>query len=154
MTEANRRATISRREAIRLFAVTSVLVTGGMLVNPLCGEARAMTSTRRAVTAHAQKGLADMTLDLAQLAAEHFEPLVGETFTIGQYQLTLRDVYRRHKIGSRFREQFALVFTVPHELPMRSELLPVAHPAIGRHDLLVTQIIDHIDGTALEICFS
>jgi hypothetical protein len=29
--------------------------------------------------------------------------------------------------------------------------LLVSHPAIGRHDLLVSQIID---GRALEICFS
>ena len=99
------------------------------------------------------KGLANMTQDLATLAAEHFEPLVGETFTIGEYQVTLRDV-RRQKIRSRFREQFSITFKVPRDLPIRSERLPVAHPAIGRHDLLVTQILDAADGTALEICFS
>jgi hypothetical protein len=32
--------------------------------------------------------------------------------------------------------------------------LAVAHPAIGRHDLLVTQVLDGADGTALEVCFS
>jgi hypothetical protein len=150
MTQSNRCATISRREAIRLFAATAAAVTGGVVMNPLCGAARAAAS----VAAHPEKGSVQMTQDLAQLAAEHFEPLVGETFTIGQYQVTLRDVRRRRTTGSRFREQFALVFTAPHDPSIRSELLPVAHPAIGRYDLLVTQIIDDIDGTVLEICFS
>jgi hypothetical protein len=153
MNESNRRATISRRDAIRLLAATATLVTGAVVTNSFPGAARTRAPVPRG-DAHPEKGLADMTQDLAQLAAEHFEPLVGETFTVGQYQVTLRDVRRRHKIGSRFREQFALVFKAPQGLPIRSELLSVAHPAIGRYDLLVTQIIDDIDGTALEICFS
>jgi hypothetical protein len=98
--------------------------------------------------------VADMTQDLAKLAAEHFEPLVGETFTVGEFQLILRDVRRKQKMTSRFREQFAITFKAPRDLPIRSELVSVAHPAIGRHDLLVTQIFDDVDGTALEICFS
>jgi hypothetical protein len=154
MNESNRHATISRRDAIRLLAVTAAVVTGAVVTNSFPGAARAGVPMPRGDADRPEKGLAEMTQDLAQLAAEHFEPLVGETFTVGQYQVTLRDVRRRHKIGSRFREQFALVFKAPQGLPIRSELLPVAHPAIGRYDLLVTQIIDDIDGTALEICFS
>ena len=92
-----------------------------------------------------------MTQDLAQLAAEHFEPLVGETFTVGQYQVTLRDVRRRHKIGSRFREQFALVFKAPQGLPIGRTVHGTR--AMGRYDLLVRQIIDDIDGTALNLLF-
>jgi FG-GAP-like repeat len=72
----------------------------------------------------------------------------------GDYQVTLRDVHRRGRTASRFREQFALVFALPHEVPITSELLSVAHPKMGRHDLLVTQILDGAGGTALEICFS
>jgi hypothetical protein len=96
-----------------------------------------------------------VTQDLAKLAAGHFEQLVGESFTVGQYQVTLRQVRRRqHKSSARFREQFALVFKGPQALPIGSEVLPVTHPAIGRHGLLVTQTVGEINGTALEICFS
>ena len=54
----------------------------------------------------------------------------------------------------RSRQQFAITFELPRDVPIRSEVLPVSHPAIGRHDLLVTQVIDTVDKTALEICFS
>jgi hypothetical protein len=32
-------------------------------------------------------------------------------------------------------------------------VLPVSHPGLGQCDLLVTQVIDEVQGTALEICF-
>jgi hypothetical protein len=137
---------ISRRNAIRLLAAAAFAAAAAM---------------PRGQADQPEKGSANMPHDIAKqdlskLAAEHFEPLVGETFTVGSYQLTLRDVRRGIKTSSRFRHQFAITFKVPHgrALPIRSELLPVAHPAIGRHDLLVTQILDESDGTALEICFS
>jgi Domain of unknown function (DUF6916) len=153
MAGSNRRVTISRRDAIRLFAVTAGVVSGAVAAKAFRGPASAGAAVPPDAV-HSEKGLVTMTQDLAKLAAEQFEPLVGETFTVGQYRLTLRDVRRSHKIGSRFREQFAIVFRAPSGLSIRSELLPVAHPAIGRHDLLVTQIMDDMDGTALEICFS
>ena len=154
MNESKRQATISRRGAIRLLAATATLVACAVVTNPFRGAGLARARLPRGDAAHLGKGLATMTQDLAKLAADHFEPLVGETFTVGQYQLPLRAVRRSAKNGSRFREQFAIIFKAPRGLSMGSELLPVAHPAIGRHELLVTQVIDDIDGTALEICFS
>jgi hypothetical protein len=147
MSRSKRGTTVSRRDTIRLLAATMAIATGAV-------AASAGGPMQGAEAAHCEKGLPNMTHDLAKLTAEHFEPLIGETFTVGQYRLILRDVHRRRKIGSRFRDQFAIVFKVPSGLPLRSEVLPVAHPAIGRYDLLVTQVIDETDGTALEICFS
>jgi hypothetical protein len=152
MNGCDRTTTISRRDATRLLAA-GTLLTGLMLAGSLRGAAPAQAAVRRRAAAHPEKGLTNMTPDLAKLTAEHFEPLVGETFTIGEYQVTLRDV-RRQKLRSRFREQFSLTFEAPRNLPIRSERLLVTHPAIGRHELLVTQILDGADGTALEICFS
>ena len=141
MDAANRGHVISRRDVTRLLATVAAIVGGAVV--PMHG----------ADAAHGKKGVLNMTQDLATLAAEHFEPLIGETFTIGDYQVTLRDV-RRQKFRSRFREQFSITFNAPRDLPIRSERLPVTHPAIGRHELLVTQVLDAADGTALEICFS
>jgi hypothetical protein len=140
---------ISRRDAVRVLALASLSI--GVLVAASPIEASAGTGISDAVD---QKDLAEMTQDLAKFVPEHFEPLIGDVFKIGEYQVTLRDVYRRAKTASRFREQFALIFALPHEVPITSELLPVAHPKMGQHDLLVTQIIDGTGGTALEICFS
>jgi hypothetical protein len=146
MTE--HRTTTSRREAVQLLAAAAL--SGGAVVSPVAAAIR-----RPAFDAiPLEKGLVDMAQDLANLAPEHFEPLIGHTFTIGEHEVTLRDVRRRGRTTSRFREQFSLVFSLPHEVPIRSELLPVSHPAIGRCDLLVTQVMDDAQGTALEICFS
>jgi Domain of unknown function (DUF6916) len=146
MKTSARPGAISRRDVIRLL-VAAAGATGAVMP--------------RAQAAHPEKGSVNMAHDLAKqdlskLTAEHFEPLVGETFSVGSYRLTLRSVRRGLKTGSRFREQFAITFKAPRgrELPIRSELLAVAHPAIGRHDLLVTQVLDGADGTALEVCFS
>jgi hypothetical protein len=147
MTE-HRTTTTSRREAVQLLAAAAL--SGGAVVSPVVAAIR-----RPAFDAiPLEKGLVDMAQDLANLAPEHFEPLIGHTFTIGEHEVTLRDVRRRGRTTSRFREQFSLVFSLPHEVPIRSELLPVSHPAIGRCDLLVTQVMDDAQGTALEICFS
>jgi hypothetical protein len=140
----------SRRDAMKL--LTAAALSGTFAMSAAAAEA---LTRRRAVDAiHLEKGSIDMTKDLAKLAPEHFEPLIGHTFTIGQHQVTLRDVRRRGRAASRFREQFSLLFSLPHETPIGSEVLAVSHPALGQCDLLVTQVIDEAEGTALEICFS
>ena len=94
-----------------------------------------------------------MTQDLANLAPEHFEPLIGHTFTIGEHEVTLRDVHRRERPTPQFREPFSLVFSLPHEVPIGSEVLPVSHPALGQCDLLVTQVIDEAEGRPSKSAF-
>jgi hypothetical protein len=141
----------SRRDAVRL--LTAAALSGTFVTVP---PAAAVLPVRRQAfdASHLEEGPIGMTQDLANLAPEHFEPLIGHTFTIGDHQVTLRDVRRRGRTTSRFREQFSLLFSLPHEIPIGSEVLPVSHPAIGRRDLLVTQVIDGAEGTAIEICFS
>ena len=148
MTE--HRTTTSRREAVQLLAAATL--SAGAVILPAAADAAVRRPAFDAIPL--EKGLVDMAQDLAKLAPEHFEPLIGHTFTIGEHEVTLRDVRRRGRTTSRFREQFSLVFSLSHEVPIRSELLPVSHPAIGRCDLLVTQVMDDAQGTALEICFS
>jgi hypothetical protein len=152
MTIQRRSTEASRRDALRIIAAAAL--AGAAVARPPSAAAAPATRSLETNAVHIEKGRPDMTQDLATLAAEHFEPLVGQSFNIGPYQVMLRNVRRAGRAGSRFREQFALVFSLPHEMPIRSELLPVAHPAIGRYDLLVTQIFDERDGSALEICFS
>jgi hypothetical protein len=151
MTSRHQDIEANRRDALRLIAVA---LAGAALVRTPLAAAAPPTRGREMKAVHSERGQPDMTQDLAKLAPEHFEPLVGQPFTVGTYEVVLRSVRRAGKRGPRFREQFALVFSLPHEVPIRSELLPVAHPAIGQYDLLVTQVIDGSDGSALEICFS
>ncbi|HUD88300.1 MAG TPA: hypothetical protein VMR17_17805 [Xanthobacteraceae bacterium] len=170
MQKSNRRTTISRRDTMRRLLGAAASLAGAAVTNPFGGGAAAAAALPYAGATFPEKSLVNetqdlltqdlvtqdlVTQDLAKLAAGHFEQLVGESFTVGQYQVTLRQVRRRqHKSGARFREQFALVFKGPQALPIGSEVLPVTHPAIGQHGLLVTQTVGEINGTALEICFS
>ncbi len=147
MTIQHRSRETSRRGALRLIGAAAL--AGAVLLRPRSAAATPAACSREANAVHSEKGQPDMTRS-AKLAPEHFEPLVGQSFDVGPYQVVLRDVRRAGRGGSRFREQFALVFSLPQEVPIRSELLSVAHPAIGQHDLLVTQIIDGSDGSALE----
>jgi hypothetical protein len=141
----------SRRDAMKLLTAAGL---SGTFVATSAAADEALTLRRAVDAIHLEKGRIDMTKDLAKLAPEHFEPLIGHTFTIGQHQVTLRGVRRRGQAASRFREQFSLLFSAPREIPIGSEVLAVSHPALGRCDLLVTQVIDEAEGTALEICFS
>jgi hypothetical protein len=143
------RTTVSRRDAVKL--LTAAAFSGTFVtVPPVAADA---TRWRAFDVIHLEKGPIDMTQDLAKLAAEHFEPLIGHTFTIGDHQVTLRNVRRRAPTAPQFREPFSLLFSLPHQLPMGSDVLPVSHPSLGQCDLLVTQVIDEGQGTALEICF-
>jgi len=144
-------AAASRRDAVRLFAAAAVAGGAIMMTSPAAAVALGRRWVLDAI--RSEKGLVNMAQDLANLAPEHFEPLIGDTFSIGDHQVTLRNVRRRGQTTSRFREQFALLFSLPHHVAIGSELLSVSHPAIGRCDLLVTQVIDEAEGTALEICF-
>ena len=76
MARSNRRATINRRDAIRLFAVTASVVLGAVAAKAFRGPASAEAAVPPDAV-HSEKGLVTMTLDLAKLTAEQFEPLVG-----------------------------------------------------------------------------
>lgn len=141
-------ATISRRDAIRLIAATPA--SGAVAATSLPGVAAAATAALAddAGGRFPHSSAAAMR-SLARLAASHFEPLVGEAFSIGGDRVILAEVRRGPASGGRFREQFALTFSAPQR-PMSADVVPVSHPAIGRHDLHVASI----NGSALEICFS
>jgi hypothetical protein len=140
----------SRRGVVQLLAAAAL--SGGAAISTSAADAEIRRRDFDAI--HLERGRIDMTQDLANLTPEHFEPLIGHTFIIGDHRVTLRDVRRRGRMTSRFREQFSLLFSRPHEVPIGSEVLPVSHPALGQCELLVTQVIDEAEGTALEICFA
>lgn len=150
MEETNRPAGINRRDVIGLLTVTPTLVSSPVLANTF-GAAAQAASTAFADRARHRKLAASSAQHLARLAAEHFEPLVGDTFTIGEDKVTLSGVRRGHR--SRYRDQFAVVFSAPRNASVPLEPLSVSHPAIGQHDLLVTEVLDGGGRTALEICF-
>ncbi len=145
MTDANR--LISRRNAIALLAARPALGAEGALSHAFgCSPATTALATDVAqASARVPSGL---------LAAEHFDPLVGQAFAVGGQTATLRNVRRGPATPAHFRAQFAVVFDAPRARSIGSERAPVSHPAIGRHELLVTEVMDGIGRTALEICFS
>ncbi|MFZ2066907.1 MAG: hypothetical protein WAV27_13075 [Xanthobacteraceae bacterium] len=141
--------TVSRRDAIRLIAATPASSAVVATSLPTLALAEPAISTSGAVT-QLPYGSGMAPRRLANLAAEHFEPLVGERFTIAGNEATLSEVRRGPASGARFREQFALTFSAPQHRLMLSDISPVSHPAIGRHDLHVAQV----GGAVFEICFS
>ena len=149
-------AGVSRRDAIRLIAVTPA--SGAALAGGYPFAAATEIAARRADAADAARNAAALGRgpepSLAKLAAEHFEPLIGETFTIGGHEATLAEVRRGPSSGPKFRRQFALAFTARREVPIDADTLPVSHPAIGRHDVHVTEIGCGAGRKRLEICFS
>jgi hypothetical protein len=131
MTNTDRPNSISRRDTVALFAATAALGAGAMPSGAFGGTT--------------------VTDDLSQLSADHFEALVGDTFTIGGMTVTLRDVRRSHE--TRFRQQFAVTFDAPQSMSIGTEPTRVSHPAIGQHDIFIAEVNDS-DHRLLEICFS
>ena len=86
------------------------------------------------------------------MAPEHFEPLVGETFSVGEHRVTLRAIRLGPATPAQFRQQFAVTFSVPPARSLGLAPVRVAHPAIGGHDLFVTDVNQGAD-RSLEICF-
>ncbi|HEY1542312.1 MAG TPA: hypothetical protein VGG01_07880 [Xanthobacteraceae bacterium] len=89
---------------------------------------------------------------LAKLAAEHFEPLKGQEFTVGGHRMRLHAIRRGPATPSHFRDQFAVTFSATQAVSIASGPVSVAHHAVGRHDLFVTEM-PASPGCMLEICF-
>jgi hypothetical protein len=149
MTDTNRAGLISRRDAIGLFAATPALGANVALTGVFGGTALAGAPIFGAEAASACPGASH---DLSQLTVEHFESLVGNTFRVADATVSLRDIRRGPATG--FRQQFAMMFEVPLGVSIASGVVPVAHPAIGRHDLFVRQMNENANRKTLEICFS
>lgn len=154
MTDTNDSGKLSRRDAMVLFAGAPALGADAALTGVFGGTAGA--TLLFAGSAQACGSSAGLPTNLASLAAEHFEPLVGEEFTVGEHRVTLRAVHRGPASPAQYRAQFAVAFSVPqvasNPASIASEPIRVGHPAIGRHDLLVTEV-GAGDSRALEICF-
>ena len=146
MTQTHRSPPIGRRDALGLIAAT--VVADAVCSGPL--QAAALPGTPAASTAAGLTGAPQ----LAELTAEHFEPLLGQDFTVGDSMMTLRNVRRGCKSGARFRQQFGIVFDAPRQLTPLSDILPLAHPAVGRHDVLVGHVGAPGGDVRVEICFT
>jgi hypothetical protein len=145
MTQKPRSPAIDRRDALGLIAAT--VVADAALIGPLqAATLPAGPSVRGSPNAAGAPQLAGLT-------ADHFEPLIGESFIVGDRAVTLRKVRRGHNSGPQFRQQFGIVFDAPRDLALQSEILPLTHPTLGRHDVLAGLV--GAAGTArLEICFA
>lgn len=154
MTDTNDSGKLSRRDAIVLFAGAPALGADAALTGVFGGTAGA--SLFFVGSAQACGSSASFPSSLASLAAEHFEPLVGQDFVVGEHRVTLRAVHRGPATSAEFREPFAVAFSLPQSasnaVSIASAPIGVGHPAIGRHDLLVTAVGTGA-GRALEICF-
>ena len=147
MTDTNQSGKLNRRDAIVLFAGGPALGVDTALASVFGGTTASLLFADGAQACGSSAGIPSA---LASLAAEHFEPLVGQEFTVGAHRVTLRAVHRGHLTPTR--EQFAVAFSAPQAAPIALEPIGVAHPAIGRHDLLVTEVGEGA-GRTLEICF-
>ena len=102
-------AAVSRRDAIRLIAATPA--SGAVLAASLPGAASAKAiASAAAATGQHSLGSAAARQSLADLAAAHFEPLVGQTFSVAGEAATLTEVRRGRASRAPFRQQFALTF--------------------------------------------
>lgn len=151
MTDKNGAAAINRRDAISIIAVTAALgaaLTGAQPIVTVTGA-----SALDKETAGNPQNAGEATQSLENLAAKDFESLIGEKFTIGGEEATLSEVRHGHRSPGQLRQQFSLTFDVSWDLPIDADIMPFSHPAIGRHELLVTHVNGAGSGT-LEICFS
>ncbi len=83
---------------------------------------------------------------LADLRADHFAPLVGQTFTLeveeGAFPAPLLEV-RTGAAGAHpgsTRAPFAILFRIPAGTPLRQGMYALVHPALGRHELFFTPV--------------
>ncbi len=95
-----------------------------------------------------------MTKSLSDLTKEDFFVLIGEDFDIGSYAMKLIEVREGSETPPRFRTPFSLSFETPENCSIVSEVLPIKHPKLGQHDLLVTQVAGWETQTLIEVCFS
>ena len=95
-----------------------------------------------------------MTVELKDLDVEHFEPLVGETFRVGDYDIQLKEIAHGPETPPRFRQQFSLLFRYPEGFPQDSAVVSVSHPSIGTHDMFVNKVLGWEDEFDLEIVFN
>lgn len=93
-------------------------------------------------------------MNLSELNAEILQELVGQQFKIGSTRLELLSIDQRFENQKNFRNSFSLFFDAPKDLVQFSKVIPVSHPKIGTHELLVSQVFDADRGSVLEICFA
>lgn len=93
-------------------------------------------------------------MQMKELEVDHFEPLVGEAFRIGEFDITLKKVIRGPETPPRFRSQFSLIFNCPEDFPERWIIAPVSHPRIGSHDMMATRIVGWDEAFEVEITFN
>ena len=81
-------------------------------------------------------------IELAALVADHFRPLVGEPFALevggDTVEARLVEVDEAPSGPPGFRRPFLVAFAVPSGTPLAQGTFPLAHPAIGRHELFMT----------------
>lgn len=103
------------------------------------------------------------SIGLGELAAAHFEPLVGETFAvrlsdrIEQIVLTTVEIHQSQAgEGARARVPFTLTFTgTTPDLLLHQGIHAIGHLKIGRHELFLVPSARNPDGThQYEVAFA
>lgn len=152
MTQKHRVPVIGRRDALGLIAAT--VAADAVWTGTLHAAGSSTAPATDAVSAANPEAAMDNNAPpLAGLTADHFEPLVGQSFMLGDRAMTLRKVRRGHNSGPQFRQQFGIVFDAPRDIALRSEILPLSHPTLGRHDVLVSPV-GGPGSPGLDICFA
>src|SRR5215471_16005852 len=90
-----------------------------------------------------------MGVTLAELTADHFSPLIGETLTFQRpapaagsepARMKLLEV-KRHKASVAIRrEPFSLFFAMKHQEPLGDGLHRFVHPGFEPSDLLISRV--------------
>jgi hypothetical protein len=97
-------------------------------------------------------------MDIGELAAEHFEALVGGRLVIETAQeaieCELQEVVRLRPHALRAAPPFALILRGPAERPLGQGIYGLQHPTLGRFELLMVPVARDAAGYRYEITFN
>ena len=87
-------------------------------------------------------------MELDELTPTHFEPLVGERFTVtgagdaGAGEAVALELVAVERLPphSLRAEPFSVSFRGPRTAPLPQQILPLEHPALGRFELFLVPV--------------
>jgi hypothetical protein len=96
-------------------------------------------------------------LTVAELRADHFRPLLQQTFTLElapETRVTLRLVEVAEGRAGGKRTPFSLLFQAPAGTPLQQGIFALSHDTLGRFELFMVPMLASEEGPRLEIGFS
>ena len=94
-------------------------------------------------------------LTLDPLTHDHFEPLIGQAYLIGETVLTLHDAkLLGHRRTEALRDPFSLLVCGPQGLRLPQGIYHMKNESLGELEMFITQVGDGAKGSEFEAIFS